>query len=187
MEQLTLNIHTHSRTKIIASSAFDFRIELVEILGKNDVAQIINISNDLSKLFGNNSVLSEKNIFKYFNNKTFPFIARLKGNIIGYIVGVPLEYFKQESWAHFDVNMGKNNTLYTYAFVVNNKHRGKGGYGKTLKRIYLNWAKKKNYKYITGHVKQGIAKKFSEDTQIVKTFPQWYGQKTPFEYYRRPI
>ena len=31
-----------------------------------------------------------------------------KGEIIGYIIGVPLEYFKQESWAHFDINLGKN-------------------------------------------------------------------------------
>ena len=68
-----------------------------------------------------------------------------KGDIIAYIIGVPLEYFKQESWAHFDVNMGKQNTLYTYAFVVNSKHRGKGGYGKTLKRIYINWAQKQRY------------------------------------------
>ena len=187
MEQLTLNIHTHSRTKIIASSAFDFRIELVETLGKSDVAQIINISNDLSKLFGNNSVLSEKNIFKYFNNKTFPFIARLKGKIIGYIVGVPLEYFRQESWSRYDVNLNKKNTIYTYTFILNKKYRKTGGYSKTLKKIYLNWIKKKGYKYNTGHVKQGIAKSFSKDAEIVKIFTTWYGANTPFEYYRRPL
>ena len=83
--------------------------------------------------------------------------------------------------------MGKNNTIYTYSFVVKEQYQGRGGYAKTLKRIYLNWAVKRNYKYITGHVKQGIAKRFSNDTQIVKTFPEWYGQKTPFEYYRRPL
>ena len=43
-------------------------------------------------------------------------------------------------------------------------------------------SKKKNYKYITGHVKSGISKKFSNDTEIVKIFPKWYNSKSPFEY-----
>ena len=83
--------------------------------------------------------------------------------------------------------MGKENTLYTYSFVIKEKYQSRGGYAKTLKKIYLNWAKKKKYKYISGHVKQGIAKKFSKETQIVKIFPEWYGQKVPYEYYRRPL
>ena len=72
-------------------------------------------------------------------------------------------------------------------FVVNNKFRGKGGYGKTLKRIYINWSKKQKYTFVTGHVEQGISKRFSKGTEIVKVFPDWYGLKTPFEYYRRPL
>ena len=79
----------------------------------------------------------------------------------------------------------KNFAIAAWNFVVKKKYQSRGGYAKTLKRIYLNWAKRKNYKYVTGHVKQGIAKQFSKDTQIIKIFPQWYGQETPFEYYRR--
>ena len=52
--------------------------------------------------------------------------------------------------------------------------------------IYLNWAKKRGYKYITGHVRQDIAKKFP-NTEIIKTFPVWYDAKDPFSYYRRKI
>ena len=103
------------------------------------------------------------------------------------VIGVPIENFKSESWARYDTNLGKDNTLYTYAFVLNDKYRGRGGYGKTLKRIYINWAKKQHYTYVTGHVKQGIAQRFSSGTEIVKVFPDWYGLKTPFEYYRRPL
>ena len=44
----------------------------------------------------------DDNIHKYFNDNTLPFIARYKKEIIGYIIGVPLEHFKQESWSHFD-------------------------------------------------------------------------------------
>ena len=83
--------------------------------------------------------------------------------------------------------MGKQNTLYTYAFVVNTKHRGRGGHGKTLKRIYINWAKKQKYDYVTGHVEQGISSRFPGNSEIVKVFPNWYGLKTPFEYYRRRL
>ena len=187
MEQLLLKMDDTSDVKVIASSAYDFRIELVTRVGKDDVPGLIEISNCMATRFGRQALLTRTNIQKYFNSETLPFIARYKREIIGYIIGVPLEYFKQESWAHFDVNMGKNNTLYTYAFVVNSKHRDKGGYGKTLKRIYINWAKKQKYTYVTGHVEQGVAKKFSSGTEIVKVFPDWYGLKIPFEYYRRPL
>jgi len=185
MEQLLLKMDDASEVKIIAASAYNFRIELVKKVGKDDIPALIEISHCLADQFGKQALLTKTNIPKYFNAETLPFIARFKGEIIGYIIGVPLEYFKQESWAHFDVNLGKQNTLYTYAFVVNTKFRGKGGYGKTLKRIYINWAKKQKYNYVTGHVEQGIANRFPNNTEIVKVFPDWYGLDTPFEYYRR--
>ena len=80
--------------------------------------------------------------------------------------------------------LGKDGNVWASKMARGNE---KGGYAKTLKRIYINWATKRKYKYITGHVKQGVSKNFSKNTQIVKTFSQWYGQKTPFEYYRRPL
>ena len=58
---------------------------------------------------------------------------------------------------------------------------------KTLKRIYINWAKKQKYHFITGHVENGISKRFPGTTETVKVFPDWYGLKTPFEYYRRTL
>ena len=185
MEQLTLNIAPKSITKIIASSAFDFRIELIKKIGGDDANEIIGISKDLSEIFGKDLLLTKDNILKYFSKDTYPFIARHKGEIIGFIIGVPIERFKQESWVRYDVNLLKNNTIYTYAFVITKKYRKIGGYSKTLKRIYLNWIKKKGYKYNTGHVKEGTAKQFSKNIEIVKIFPHWYGAKTAFEYYRR--
>jgi len=187
MEQLTLNIIEKSRIKVIASSAYNFRVELVKMIGKDDVQGLIDISKDLAKYFDNNFLLTEKNILKYFNKNTFPFIARLKGEIIGYIIGAPLEYFKQESWTRYDTNLNKKNTVYTYAFIIKKPYRNIGGYGKTLKKIYLNWIKKNGYVFNTGHVAQGISKKFSQKTEVVKIFQIWYGAKTPFEYYRRVL
>ena len=60
-----------------------------------------------------------------------------------------------------------------------------GGYSQTLKKIYINWAKKKNYKYVTGHVRLGVSKNFGENSEIVKIYQYWYGQNKPYEYYRR--
>tara|TARA_Y100000590_G_scaffold460216_1_gene619064 strand:- start:1189 stop:1752 length:564 start_codon:yes stop_codon:yes gene_type:complete len=185
MEQLTLNITDKSIIKIIASSAYNFNVEFIEQLGKDDSKQLIDLSKDFEKHFENNFLLNEENITKYFNKSTFPFIARLKGKIIGYIIGAPLEYFNQESWSRYDTNLNKNNTVYTYAFLIKNKYRKSGGYAKTLKKIYLNSIKKKGYIYNTGHVSQGISKNFSNKSEVVKIFQHWYGSKTPFEYYRR--
>lgn len=182
-----INSIRETQKRILASSNNNFQIELITEIGQEDYPDLIEISKYLVREFGSQALLTNRNISKYFNTNTLPFIARHNGTIIGYIIGVPIENFKEEAWAQHDYNMGKNNTLYTYSFVVKEQYQRRGGCAKTLKRIYLNWATKRNYKYITGHVKQGIAKKFSEDTQIVKTFSEWYGQKTPFEYYRRPL
>tara|TARA_B100000029_G_C17304965_1_gene862129 strand:+ start:235 stop:867 length:633 start_codon:yes stop_codon:yes gene_type:complete len=187
MEQLSLNIASETKFKIIASSAYDFRIELISQIGETDVTELIHISENLADVFGDSLLLTKENILKYFNTNTYPFVARYKGKIIGYIIGAPLEYFEQESWARYDANLFKKNTIYTYAFVVTKKYRKFGGYSKTLKKIYLNWLKKNGFKYNTGHVMQGTSKKFSKDTEIIKIFPTWYGAKTPFEYYRRPL
>jgi len=187
MSETPINAVENSQKQILASSSNNFQVELILDIGVNDYPYLIEISKYLAKEFGNQALLTEKNIPKYFNKNTLPFIIRYNKEIIGYIIGVPIEIFKDESWAQYDYNIGKHNTLYTYSFVIKKQYQSRGGYAKTLKRIYLNWAKKKNYKYITGHVRQGIAKKFSKNTEIIKIFPQWYGQETPFEYYRRPL
>ena len=186
MQQLTLNITEESEVKIIASSAFNFKIELVLQIGKKDLDEVFNISKDLADNFDNNFLLNENNIHKYFNKHTLPFFARYKGKIIGYIIGIPIENFKSEAWARHDTNLCKNNTLYTYAYIMKKKYRKVGGYSKTLKRVYINWAKKQNYKFVSGHVKQGLSKKFKK-SEIIKIFNDWYNSNSPFEYYRRTL
>ena len=170
---------------IIAESSSSLKIKLIKELGSDDKDQIISLSKELEPVFGADSILTKSNIDKYFNEKTYPFVAEFNNHIIGFIIGVPLEIFSGESWSHYDINLGKENTIYTYIFLVKKFYRKQGGYSKTLKMIYLNWCKKNNYTYATGHVKSGVSKKFSPDTKIVKIFPKWYNSKTPFEYYRR--
>ena len=187
MGQLTLNITQESELKVIASSAYNFRIELVLKIGKNDFSDIFEVSKDLAEIFDNNFLINEKNIHKYFNEGTLPFFARYRGEVIGYIIGAPIENFDLESWARYDKNLGKKNTIYTYAFVMNKKYRKMGGYSKTLKRVYINWLKKQNYKYVTGHVKQGLSKKFGNKIEIIKIFNNWYSSNSAFEFYRREL
>ena len=59
MEQLTLNITEESDVKVIASSAFNFRIELVLQIGHDDIDDIFDISKDLADTFDNNFLLNE--------------------------------------------------------------------------------------------------------------------------------
>ena len=179
-------IQLESKSNIIASSQHNFQIELIKKVGDKDIDKIIKISEELVDIFGRHSLLNENKINKYFNSNTMPLAARYKDFIIGYIIGVPLEYFKDEAWAHFDTNLFSKNTLYTYAFILEKKFQLKTGYAKTLKKIYLNWARNRGYKYISGHVRKDIASKFPK-TKIIKTFPIWYDAKAPFSYYRRSI
>jgi len=179
------NSENSSKTKIIASTNV-FQIEKVEKVGKADYPQLIEISLHLAKEYGRQAVLTKSTIEKYFNtDKSLPFIARYQDEIIGYIIGIPLEELRQESWAVNDENFGKYNTLYTYAFVIMEKYKS-NGYARMLKRVYLSWAQKKsNIKYITGHVITGTSNTADKNMTIISLIDNWQGTKKSFEYYRR--
>ena len=174
-----------SKTKIIASTNV-FQIEKIEKVGREDYPQLIEISLHLAKEYGRQAVLTKDTIQKYFNTeKSLPFIARYQNEIIGYIIGIPLEELRQESWAVNDKNFGKYNTLYTYAFVIMEKYKS-NGYARMLKRVYLSWAQKRsNIKYVTGHVVTGTSNIADKNMTIISRIDNWQGTKKSFEYYRR--
>jgi len=179
------NSENSSKTKIIASTNV-FQIEKVEKVGREDYPQLIEISLHLAKEYGRQAVLTKDTIQKYFNTeKSLPFIARYQDEIIGYIIGIPLEELRQESWAVNDKNFGKYNTLYTYAFVIMEKYKS-NGYARMLKRVYLSWSQKRsNIKYVTGHVVTGTSNVADKNMTIISRIDDWQGTKKSFEYYRR--
>ena len=186
-EQLTLEIAEKTRSRIIASSSLNFQIELMEHVGEEDIPQLILISEHLVEEFTEDVRLTKTSIRKYFNYPhTLPFVARQSGEIIGYIIGVPLEYFSNDPSFQCDRNLGEKNTLYTYAFVVFQKYKG-SGFAKTLKRVYLSWAKKKGFKYVSGHVREGVSQRFTGSVQILQRFDNWHSTSKRFEYYRRSL
>ena len=176
-----------SVTKIIASGG-TFQIELVKYAGANDNEKLIEVSESLAKEYGTAARLTQSTIQIYFNREgTLPFIARNQGEIVGYLIGVPLEMLSREPWARLDENFNKGNTIYTYAFVVENESKGTGC-AKILKRVFLNQTKKQeNILYVTGHVREGIASRFKGNIDIIDRIDNWQGTGEVFEYYRREL
>ena len=176
-----------SMTMDIASSG-TFKIELIKKIGSSDKIDLIEISKSLAAEYGSRSLLTEKTIDIYFNREgTLPLIARSHNNIIGYIIGLPLESLSKEPWARLDENYEKYNTIYTYAFVIKDEYKG-NGYAKMLKKVYLNWAKKKEgITFITGHVRFGIASRFKGEIKVINQVENWQGTGKVFEYYRRNL
>lgn len=187
MKQLSLKTESPSESRVIASSGV-FQIELLKHVGEDDYPGLVKISEHLVPKYGKKALLTKATIHKYFNKAgSLPFIARYRREIVGYIIGVPLEELSHEPWARLDVNFGKGNTLYTYAFVVMSQYKG-NGYAKMLKRVYLSWAKKRGtIRYITGHVKLGVSSKFSGDIHIINRVENWQGTGITFEYYSRDL
>ena len=185
MDGLDFRPESESRSTIIASSG-PFQIERIKSIGEKDFHPLIHISKSLAEEYGTRAILTVNTIQKYFIRiESLPFIARFQDKIIGYIIGVPLEVLSLEPWARLDMNFGKQNTIYTYAFVIQSKFKG-NGYAKMLKRVYLNWVKKqKNIIYITGHVKYGVASNLAGAIKIIDSTENWQGTGKTFEYYRR--
>ena len=187
MKEVVNDSEKQSITRVIASGG-PFQVELIEFIGEKEHKSLIKISKSLIKEYGKASKLTDTTINTYFNKVgSLPFIARHQGQIIGYIIGVPLENLSMEPWARLDANFGENNTIYTYAFVIDSKYK-KNGYAKMLKKVFLNSVKKKdNILYITGHVRKGITKKFKGNIKIIDEIENWQRTGKIFEYYRREL
>ncbi len=182
--ELTLS---STKSKILASSDTGISVELVEFLGELEYKNIIKISDVLTESYGQNARFTRNTIKKYFNYpKTLPYVIRFQGEIQGFVVGVPLEYFEKESWVQCDENLTMNNTIYTYAFLVK-KERRDFGISKMLKRIYQNSLKRRGYKYVTGHVREGVTNQFIKKSKIIKKIANWNNTGYVFEYYRTEL
>ena len=59
-------ILNETQSNIIASSQYNFQIELIKKVGNVDGDKIIKISEELVDIFGAHSLLNEKKIHKYF-------------------------------------------------------------------------------------------------------------------------
>ena len=178
---------SETRSHVLASTTNGIVVEMIERLGEIDFGRIVKISETLVDNFGQNARFNRNMIKKYFNYpETLPFVIRYNGEIEGFIIGVPLEYFYKESWAQCDENLGKNNTIYTYAFIVRKEHRALG-LSKMLKRVYQNTLKRRGFLYITGHVMQGVTANFTRDYKIVRQFENWNNTGFTFDYYRSAL
>ncbi len=178
---------SETKSRVLASTPDGISIELVEHLGEAEYGKIVKISETLVDNFGSNARFNRSSIKKYFNHpKTLPFIIRYKDNIEGFIVGSPIENFAKEDWAQYDDNLGKGNTIYTYAYVVK-KDKRNIGIAKMLKRVYQNTLKHKGYLYMSGHVMEGVSLHFTIKSHIVRKFDNWNNTGYAFEYYRCPL
>jgi len=187
MEDNYFRQNPSSITETIAKSG-PFQINLMKYVGSNDYSKLIEISESLVKEYGKAAKLTPNTIQTYFNREgAIPFTAIFQNEIIGYIIGVPLEILHKEPWARLDIHFGENNTIYTYTFVIQDGFKKKG-YAKMLKRVYLNWVKKKEHiDFMTGHVKQGVSSSFKGNIRIIDQIENWQGTGKIFEYYRREL
>ena len=178
-------MNPNSTTKEIAKSGVFKIVEMLNV-GENDVDALIDVSMVLTKKYGDKSILTKSTIEKYFNRSgSISFIAIYQHEIIGYIIGIPIEKLSREPWARKDVNFGKSNTLYTYAFVIKETFFG-NGYARILKKVFLsNVAKRKNLNFVTGHVISGRTAKFKGNISLIENVHNWQGTGLTFEYYRR--
>jgi len=184
--QAPSEIPDQSQTRVIAGT-LHYSVELVEVLSADDAERIIRISQDLVDEYGEGTAFTKKTVRRYFNYaQTLPFVGKLRGEIIGFLVGVPLENFTDEIWAKSDPTLGEHLTVYTYAFIFMRKYH-RTGYAKMLKRVYLNWLHKRGFGYVSGHVREGVSQGFSPNTVVLQKFPNWHDTGRVFEYYHRPL
>ena len=85
----TNNKENHSKSKVIAESTNNLKIELVISLGLNDKKEIIKLAQELDHSFDADAIITNSNINKYFNKNTFPYSKKINFNSLrkGKVVG----------------------------------------------------------------------------------------------------
>ncbi|MFP4548897.1 MAG: hypothetical protein ACLFQM_12260 [Fidelibacterota bacterium] len=178
---------SNSKAKLLAKSDNGISVELIEFLGESEYQKIIDISSVLVDAYGTQAKFNRTTVKKYFNYpRTLPFIIRYNNEPQGFVIGVPLENFDKENWVHCDEFLGFHNTIYTYAFIIREEYRN-FGLSKILKRIYHSTLKRRGYKYVTGHVREGISAKFLNPTKVITRCDNWNNTGYTFEYYRTEL
>ena len=158
-----------------------YTVELVQVLGSEDVPALLKLSQSIIDYFGLNLVVSRGDLKRYFDYpETFPFVVRRQGVPIGFLIAAPLERYEAEPWAACDINLREGNTLYTLAFAVLPAYR-KRGIARRLKEDYHRWARARGYLYVTGNVASGVSGRFDGEAEVVKVFENWNDTGRTFE------
>lgn len=172
-----------SQVEILARSGTDFQIELIRSLDDSDSQRIISMARSLPEE-DRGIQLTPASIRQWFNYpKTYPVIARLQGEPIACIIGVPLEFFNKESWVKCDKHWGEGNTIYTQAEIILPRYR-KQNYIAVLGKMYMNFLRKRGFEFVSGHRKKGEDSPLSPNAQRVREFENWQNSYRSFEYYR---
>ena len=175
-----------SQVEILAQSAVDFQIELIKSLDDSDSQKLIAMSGLIPDVF-QTSQFTPGSIKKLFNYpKTYPVIARLKGEPIACIIGVPLEYYNKESWVKCDKHWGEGSTIYTQIEMISPKYKNQN-YISVLGRMYLNFLSKRGFHFVSGHKKSGDSSSLSPNTHTVKEFDNWQNSYQCYDYFRIPL
>lgn len=83
-------------------------------------------------------------------------IATENDQILGYCLGVPLEFFHSLPWVAEDPEFRRRTTLYAGGLAISPSHRGQG-IDLALKTDQVNRARDAGYHYITGRYRVGLA------------------------------
>ncbi len=127
----------------------------------------------------------EEDLSKTFEDTdSITIVLKHENSIIGYIAGGPLEDYSYLKGIKEDDNYGKKNTIYIESFAVLGDFQSQG-LGHKLRDKFLSIAGEKGYKFVTGHIKKGIATKRGDE--VLSEFTNWLGTGETFEYYRSRI
>jgi hypothetical protein len=102
------------------------------------------------------------------------------GEIMGYVKGGPLEYYRLRSGTH-DENIGKYNTAYMEWISIKPGFWGENG-GHILRIEFLREARRRGYLYVSSYVHRNVVQKRIENGEKIDIVQKYDPDK--LDYYR---
>jgi len=111
-------------------------------------------------------------------------VAKMNDSIVGYVAGAGLEQFGDIPGTKQDPHFGVGDTVYLESFAVLGDYQGKG-IGRQLIKAFLLRTKKKNFRFVSGHMHEGFAQRWRGIS--LQQFQDYYQTGQVFEYFRREL
>lgn len=103
------------------------------------------------------------------------------GRVIAYLLADRVENYADVPGVEADDHFGRGDTLYISSVAVRPERRGRG-LGLAMQRECFRLARKRGYRRVAAHLRQGAAPRISAQAVVLSTFENWYGTGEIFEY-----
>ncbi|MFC2149669.1 GNAT family N-acetyltransferase [Candidatus Auribacterota bacterium] len=129
--------------------------------------------------------MGEEQLSRTFgSSSSITVVLKIGDRFVGYISGRPLETFAFGPGVLRNRQFGQRDTVYVNSFVILDEYQGRG-WGTQLRRKFLDIARSRGYRFVSGHVQGSVAEAMA--FEVLSRHKNWEGSGETFVHFLSPV